>query len=251
MARDLPRRRPALGVRASRRRAEELADPVVGRGVGGDVVVAQLGHQLAAERVDQRLLVGVDQVGAERRSGAVTVPPAAATCSVERADELLVGAGHGDDRDRVVGEPAAVQGRGARAVTNGVGVVGRRRCPSAGVGAVVGRRPRLIVAADVGERAAAQDDADGERQEDGDEVSDVVRREITEAVLGRCRSGRTWCWRRGRDVVDPLLADGGDAMAAAEGQDARPDGTEQVPRADRAGVEPRQRGGVDEVGARA
>ena len=42
--------------------AEQLADPVVRRRLGGDVALGLLGQQLAAERVDQRLLAGVDDV---------------------------------------------------------------------------------------------------------------------------------------------------------------------------------------------
>ena len=56
-------------VLARDREAEQLADPVVRRRVGRDDALALLGQQLAAERVDQRLLRGVDEVGAERRSG--------------------------------------------------------------------------------------------------------------------------------------------------------------------------------------
>ncbi len=98
-----------LGLLGRQGEAEQLADPVVRRRVRGDRV-ALLGQQLAAERVHQRLLAGVDQVVGQRVAGGDGAAGGGDGLG-QRGDELLVGAGHRDQRDGPVGQSPAEDGR--------------------------------------------------------------------------------------------------------------------------------------------
>ena len=197
-----------------------------------DRSVVELGHQLAAEGVDERLLVGVDQGRAARRTSRRRchrrrrpAPSSASTC-------VTVGAGQRDDRDGVVRQPAGVQGRGRRrgevvAVVDAL----RASAPLLGGRGRCGRlssRPRSV------NGPAAEDDADREREEDGDERRRCGGgRRSRDASLQRVELSVDQAVRESR----PLLADRSHGDRGGEGDQPGQHDQEQVPRTDPAGVE--------------
>ncbi len=136
------------------RQPQELADPVVGGRLGGDRV-ALLGHQLAAEGVDERLLVGSDhrlgEVVARRHRS-----PGGGDPLGEPGDHLLVRTGDRHQGDLAVGQPAGDEG-GGHGAREALGVRRLR-------GGLRDRGARLRRGGlgHVGEQPAAEDDAHGE-----------------------------------------------------------------------------------------
>ena len=156
----------ARGLLGRDRDAEQLSDPVVRRRLGGDVALGLLGQQLAAQRVDQRLLgrgrrcprTGRSVPRPCRRRRSPASPSAVTTCSSAPGTVTTA--------TEPVREASADRGRPQRA-NDALGEVGLRpvrrgarvRLPGRGRGG----------GADVGERAAAEDDPRREGEEDGDD----------------------------------------------------------------------------------
>ena len=114
-------------LRRADRVADELADPVVRRGVGADDVGTELLDELETQGVDEGLLAGVDQAAAEG-VGRDDLRPGRLDLGGERLDVLGVGTGQRDDGDGVPVQPVGVQ-PGCDARGERVGV----------------RRPRLVL----------------------------------------------------------------------------------------------------------
>ena len=197
----------------------------------------ELGHQLAAERVDQRLLARVDQRGLDGVRRRRPVPPAVSTWAARPADGLRRRRRAGSPRRRG-GRPgrrrtaAAAVARGERvaegAATLGgrLVAVGRRGGRPAGCGRPrrAGRRPATIPTASARKTATSE--------------TMWWRNEITRTVLAGRRSGRSASRPSWSAHSWPT---GVTAMAAARAIRPASSTSEQVPRPDPAGVERRAR----------